>query len=670
MNCRWHPFRSCFSASRWSLIGPGLALLLLSPAAFADKIAKVPDWVSAAVAQPIPQFTGDPAAVVLLSDTEYAVNSQGKTEEHVRMVWKILRPKAREDISHVAAYYRKSLGKVNDFHAWSVAPNGTGYVMEKKDVQDVDVHASFELYSDSRLMYAQLPADVGYVVAEEYTLESQAYVSDYVWYPQESYPALKERLTLVMPQGFTYKAIWKGHDTAEARDLEHGRTMWEMDNVPAVDIADVPLSPSAGALYRRLDVHYTGPGVQMPTNGTWKGLGEWYEVLAKGRNDADDAITRKAQELTSGKKDFAEKAQALGEFVQQKIRYVAIEIGVGGEQPHSAAEIMSHSYGDCKDKATLLSAMMRAAGLRSTWVMVDTNRGSIVPEAPSIHGNHMIAAIEIPEGYDSAKFKSVVKTDKGKRYLIFDPTWERTPFGQLESELQGGYGLLIDGADSQAIHLPVLKPDTNLVRRQASFQLSAEGALKGSVKEIRSGDIARNLRRLYAEDSRKEQEEFRRRTLGQDLGAFHVSDLKTENVDSLLNDLTITYSLEADHFARPMGSLVMVRPRVLGTTGYALDRKERKIPIDLRQPKRVEDEFDIEIPKGYAVDELPRAVSLDMGFAAYQSMSEVKDGKLHYKRSYEVREVTLPAEKYKDLQHMASVIEDDEQSTAIFKKVN
>jgi hypothetical protein len=80
------------------------------------------------------------------------------------------------------------------------------------------------------------------------------------------------------------------------------------------------------------------------------------------------------------------------------------------------------------------------------------------------------------------------------------------------------------------------------------------------------------------------------------------------------------------------------------------------------------DEYDIELPAGYAVDELPEPVKLDLGFASYESSSKVKGNALHYSRTYTVREITLPAEKYSDLQKLAGVISTDEQSRAILKK--
>ena len=99
-----------------------------------------------------------------------------------------------------------------------------------------------------------------------------------------------------------------------------------------------------------------------PQEGTWQGIGEWYDALAHDRLVATPEIAAKAAELTAGKTDFYDKAEAIAEFVQQQIRYFAVEMGVGGYQPHAAADVFHGTYGDCKDKATLLSAMLSTRG--------------------------------------------------------------------------------------------------------------------------------------------------------------------------------------------------------------------------------------------------------------------------------------------------------------------
>jgi hypothetical protein len=81
-----------------------------------------------------------------------------------------------------------------------------------------------------------------------------------------------------------------------------------------------------------------------------------------------------------------------------------------------------------------------------------------------------------------------------------------------------------------------------------------------------------------------------------------------------------------------------------------------------------QDDYSIELPPGYAIDEIPDPVKLDLGFASYESSSTVKDNILHYTRTYTVREVTLPADKYSDVQKLAGVIAADEQRNAVLKK--
>lgn len=111
-------------------------------------------------------------------------------------------------------------------------------------------------------------------------------------------------------------------------------------------------------------------------------------------------------------------------------------------------------------------------------------------------GNHAIAAIEIPKDYSSPKLRSVVTLKSGHRYLIFDPTWEKTAFGQLENNLQGSYGELVDGQNSEIVQLPVLSPELNMVNRSATFELRPDGSIAGSIVEKRFGDLSEYDRSL------------------------------------------------------------------------------------------------------------------------------------------------------------------------------
>jgi hypothetical protein len=316
----------------------------------------------------------------------------------------------------------------------------------------------------------------------------------------------------------------------------------------------------------------------------------------------------------------------------------------------------------------LLSAMLASVGIHSSLLLVDTERGVVDPKDPSIAGNHMIGAIEIPSGYDSPKLHSVATTKNGKRYLIFDPTWDLTPFGQIEDNLQGSFALLIDGSNSDVIQIPVMSPELNTIRRTASFQLNADGSLQGMVVDKRFGDLSEQRRFIFTHEDAKKQQEYMDRTVAHDLMAASLTGLKVENAEDLSKSLTTSFDVQAAHFASSTGPLLMVRPRVLGSYALDVDRKPRKVAIDMESTMKATDEYDIALPEGYVVDELPDPVKEDFGFAAYESKTEVRGNSLHYSRTFTMREVTLPPDKYPELQRLAGVIASDEDSRAVLKR--
>jgi Domain of Unknown Function with PDB structure (DUF3857)/Transglutaminase-like superfamily len=644
-----------------------LLIFLATAPAFAFKADSVPDWVRAAAQQKLPAYSPETNAVVLLEDTTYTVALDGSAVEHYRRVLKILRPQGREE-GIVAVPFDKD-SKILSMHVWSIGPDGHEYAVKDNEMVEVGYPGQGNFFMDLKVRAANAPGrDPGGIVAYEYEQRSHPYLTEKTWFFQSDLPRLSQSFTLELPPGFTHGTVWAHAKEVPPADLEHQRWRWEMKETPPIDLDHVLLRPSALALAGRMTVHYGGPGIAAPTEGTWQSIGNWYQALAKDRLAATPEIAAKAKELAGDKTDFYDKTEAIAEFVQKQVRYFVIEMGIGGYQPHYAGDIFRNRYGDCKDKATLLTAMLSTVGVHGALVMVDHRRGVVDPDAPSIVGDHMIAAIEIPKGYTSPKLRSVVTAKTGRQYLIFDPTWDKTAFGQLEHNLQGGYGVLMEGPESQVIQFPVLSPDLNTIRRTATFQLQPDGGLKGTVTEKRFGDLSETRRDLYISGDAKQQTQFLDRVLGQDFTSFTVSDFKVQNAESLNKDLTTSYSLTADRFGKSMGPLLMIRPRVLGSENLRTDQKKRHVPINLSETMQEQDDYSIELPSGYAIDEIPDPVKLDLGFASYESSSTVKDNILHYTRTYTVREVTLPADKYTDVQKLAGVIAADEQRNAVLKK--
>jgi hypothetical protein len=122
--------------------------------------------------------------------------------------------------------------------------------------------------------------------------------------------------------------------------------------------------------------------------------------------------------------------------------------------------------------------------------VINTDRGVINPEFPSIRGNHMIMAIRLPENFPSEHLYGIVNDPQLGRLLFFDPTDEFVPLGYLPDQLQQNYGLLITADSGKLMLLPLLPASTNRLLRTATLTLSSDGNLGGKVEELRWGGPA------------------------------------------------------------------------------------------------------------------------------------------------------------------------------------
>src|SRR5262249_19107398 len=183
-----------------------------------------------------------------------------------------------------------------------------------------------------------------------------------------------------------------------------------------------------------------------------------------------------------------DRIKALARFAQRDVRYAAIEVGIGGFKPHPAADVFAHRYGDCKDKATVLSTMLAQLGGKACYMPIQDERGIYTDKTPPNRGfDHVILAIQLPDASYTKPLPAVYEHPKLGHLLIFDPTNERVPLGQLPYYEQDSFALLVTDNGGELIHLPVSSPETNLLKRNAKVTLLPDGTLKGEVEEVSTG---------------------------------------------------------------------------------------------------------------------------------------------------------------------------------------
>jgi transglutaminase-like putative cysteine protease len=650
----------------WALL-PVLTLLAFATAHASS--SDVPDWVIQAAAEQVNVPPGaHPKAAVLLEDKLLTVNSDGQITERYRQVIKILRPQGR-DYAHPVAWFNKD-HKLSSFQIWSIGPDQHQYALKKDQIYERGAEDWGILYDDIRFKSADVPgSDPGGIVAYEYTKQIPMYAGSQSWEFQNPIPTVKSVFEVDLPQGWQHRVLWRKYPSVEPVQVAPNHFRWELDNIPGIDLDSVEMAPAEEALAGRMEVYLSSDALPDGPQ-LWTRIGEWYTQLAAPQSEGPADIANESRALTSVNADFMERIQKVAAFMQQQIRYVGVEIGIGGYIPHSAEDIYRNHYGDCKDKVTLLIAMLDAVGVRSTWVMVDTSRGVVDPNVPSMTGDHMIAAIEIPKGYENPALQAVVTAKTGKRYLIFDPTNQYVPIGLLPTYLQGGYGLLMAGADSEAIELPVLNPASDTVNRTATFTLGADGSLTGIVTVKRLGASSDDLRRMFAMSSDKEKRQSLEDALRNDFSSFQVDKEDIENTRDLNQALILSYGVTASSYAKNAGDMLLVRPRILSSDALALTDEPRKFPIEFASTGEWHDSFDVKIPVGYTVDDLPDPVNVDTGFASYHSDVKADGDILHYSREYVVKKLELEADQYPELRKFESEIYTDENRSAVLKKAN
>ncbi len=657
---------------RWELCAAGLFFSLLAtvPAA---RCGDAPQWMRAVANAALPDHDEKTNAVLLYSEDILSVQSNGKIKKVERRVFKILRPDGRQYGTFHANFDAES--KINGIHGWCIPSQGKDYEVKEKDAVETALLGvqNGELMSDLKSKILTIPAaDPGNVVGYEIEQELRPYVMQDIWeFQRAEVPVREAHYSLQLPAGWEYKAVWLNHPEVQPTG-GGGQWQWVVSDVKAIkpEGGMPPWEGVAGFMVVSLFGNASGR-----TNGfqDWQAMGKWESGLANGRREASPEIKKKTAEITANAPTTLAKMRALAQFMQKDVRYVAIQLGIGGWQPHPAPEIFLHKYGDCKDKATLLSTMLGEIGVQSYYVVINTERGAITPATPATRWfDHVILAIHLPDDLNDPSLHMIISHPKLGRLLIFDPTDEFTPFGHLRGELQENYALLVTPDGGELIKLPQLPGAMNGVVRTAKLTLASSGVLSGDFTEQRNGDYGTQQRAsLKSVTKDADRVKFLETLISHSLSTFQLTKASFSNLNQVDQPFGYQYSLVAQNYAKTAGNLLLVRPRVLGTNvSDFLEKKEpRMYPVEFEGPAKNTDTIEIALPAGYEVDDLPPAVNADYSFASYHSKTEVNGNTLKYTRTFEVKELSVPLSKVEELKKLYRIIAGDERNTAVLKPV-
>lgn len=461
-------------------------------------------------------------------------------------------------------------------------------VFEKKlkDMQKVcGFGASFMLYTNSCSYSIALPGPgYPYTIEYEYTQQSkskffwrQAFLQSYLPVQRATY-----RLTTKVEQPGHYKVYGLDIEPQVEEDGDKTIYLFESTDIPPVPNEDrmppevqypgrIAFSPHE---FRFEDSEYGG--------FSWREVGNWYRSLAADRYLADE------QPAPLPDSDPRELARQAYDRVIDETRYVAVSIGIGGWQPHAAAETRDVGYGDCKDMTTLLVSYLRQAGIEAYPVLIATRGSAVIdPEFPTFNFNHLITA-------------AIIEGDT----LWMDPTCNLCPFGLIPDADQNVPVLLVTDTGGVILRTPESTAEENCCIRRTKLEIGEDYRVDLTAEWELSGVPALWLEQMFSYSDDEERRRTLEKLLTAENGGYEISEASvTRQPADSGGKVVVRFTATSQRPVDLVSGVAYVKPAVYRDLidVQSLDLAKREYPVFLHFPQQMVDEVTVTWPEMISV---------------------------------------------------------------------
>lgn len=375
-------------------------------------------------------------------------------------------------------------------------------------------------------------------------------------------------------------------------------------------------------------VEKDAPKVQITTFKSWEEVGNWWATLASPQAVVSPAIQNKADELTAGLSSNSDKAHAIYSYVAMKYRYISISLGEGRYRPHTAAEVFANQYGDCKDKHTLFTALLKAAGIQA-W--------------PALIGAGLKFNDSVPS---PAQFNHVITVlPQDGKYLWLDTTAEVAPFGFLIATIRDQQALLIPTGGKAVVQKTPAEPATpardSIVVKSA---LSEDGTLTGRFEFKLTGDNALLFRSAFRQLAPIQWQAVVQQSSYAMGFAGDVSNVKVENIEEPEKQLAFGYDYTRKTFSDWAERKITLPVPYLGF-GPGEEAEKPKEPIVVGSKGTLTYSAFVQLPKGFTVEQ-PADVKLTSDFADYAAHYTLGDGTLAVERTLVIKQANVSLDQW------------------------
>lgn len=528
----------------------------------------------------------------------------------------------------------------------------------KGDFEDVSAIDDNTLYSDSRLKYLEYtPTSYPYTVVfeSEYKNETTGFIPS--WFPIRTYnvSVQKSSYTLNNPTHISFR---KREKNLEGYAIEQNNTdsnlTYELTNQKAIKPEHYTVNfedfiPNVAVSFDS----FSYKGIKGNAKN-WEEFGLWmYDNLIKGRNELSPATIAKIQGLVKNAKTLEEKAKIVYEYVQNKTRYISVQVDIGGWEPIAANKVDAVGYGDCKGLTNYTKALLDAVGVKSHHVIVfGSDKKNVDKDFTALQGNHMI--LNIPNE---------------KEDIWLECTSQTMPFGFLGDFTDDRDVLVVTPEGGVIKRTPAYKNNNNLQVTKAAIKLLPNKNVIASVERTSYGT-------QY--DDKYQIEDYTKEELNKYYKSYlwdYNNNLDVENIRHTNNKDNVEFTEKLDvkiaDFATATEQNYLFKLNVFNRiTGIPKKYRNRQNPLEIKRGFTDKDEFIFTIPEGYSINILPENKNITNKFGVYAlTFEKIDDATFKYTREFSLKKGVHPKEDYKAYRKFRkTVVKYDNLRTELTKK--
>ena len=560
-------------------------------------------------------------ALILLCDETSEVTPDSREISDLHYLIKILNERGKEAFSETEIQYDSTYEKVELEYARTIRPDGAVIEVGSRHIRDVSKYLNFPLYSNARVLIISFP-EITEGAAIEYKLriyrsqlvDKKNFVINYPL--QSSEPIISANFSLKIPKDkiLHMKTLNSGFNDFGASlkpevKEKNGQLLyaWHFKDIPQI-IPEPNMPPGVEI----------NPTLLISTFNSWQEIYGWWWSLAKDKIKADAAIKEKVAGLTKKLNSEEAKIRAIYNFCAKEIRYVAVEYGEAGYEPHQAEDIFKNKYGDCKDQAILLVTMLKEAGLTAWPVIIPTKEYyNLNADFPALFFNHVIAALPL-EG----------------KLIFLDPTAETCSFGDLPGGDQARRALVIKEDNFSIQETPLYPSGHNLVRQDLKIKIHPDESIEAekSISSFGLYDQAQRYWLLYTQPELIEQA-LKEKIQDTSVGA-KLKDYNIKNLNDLNTPVILSYSFDGPEFFTFAGILRII-PQMAGLDTSLVAKDKRKYAIDFGVLDSKETIFEIEIPDNFVIKYIPPDVIKESPWINFSAAYNRQDNKIKFVQKVE-----------------------------------